>query len=138
GRKRCTDGSVRRKSTRATRRRTTTSPSLTNMKVNSPKHAKRTTRRSSSTRTIPSFVRTMSSSRKSMIARTAAKILSLAALVAFAAAGCTSIVEIPIETPIQAKLDVSPFSRVLVAGFVAGGSDDVDGNFQKGKDGKRK
>jgi len=36
--------------------------------------------------------------------------------------------EIPIETPIQPKLDVSPFQRVLVAGFIAGGSEDVDAN----------
>src|ERR1019366_9971074 len=36
--------------------------------------------------------------------------------------------EIPIETPIQAKLDVSAFQRVLVAGFVAGGSEDLDAN----------
>lgn len=36
--------------------------------------------------------------------------------------------EIPIETPIQPKLDVTPFQRVLIAGFVAGGSDDVDTN----------
>jgi hypothetical protein len=36
--------------------------------------------------------------------------------------------EIPIETPIQPKLDVTAFQRVLVAGFVAGGSDDVDAN----------
>jgi hypothetical protein len=36
--------------------------------------------------------------------------------------------EIPIETPIQAKLDVSAFQRVLIAGFVAGGTDDVDAN----------
>jgi hypothetical protein len=36
--------------------------------------------------------------------------------------------EIPIETPIQPKLDVSAFQRVLVAGFVAGGTDDVDAN----------
>jgi hypothetical protein len=36
--------------------------------------------------------------------------------------------EIPIETPIQPKLDVSAFQRVLVAGFVAGGSEDVDAN----------
>jgi hypothetical protein len=36
--------------------------------------------------------------------------------------------EIPVETPIKAKLDVSAFQRVLVAGFVAGGSDDVDTN----------
>jgi hypothetical protein len=36
--------------------------------------------------------------------------------------------EIPIETPIQAKLDVSAFQRVLIAGFVTGGTDDVDAN----------
>jgi hypothetical protein len=41
--------------------------------------------------------------------------------------GATSY-EIPIETSIQAKLDVSPFQRVLIAGFVAGGTDDVDTN----------
>jgi hypothetical protein len=40
----------------------------------------------------------------------------------------TDFYEIPIETPIQPKLDVSPFQRVLVAGFVAGGTDDVDAN----------
>ncbi len=37
-------------------------------------------------------------------------------------------VEIPVETSIQAKLDVSPFQRVLVAGFVAGGTEEVDAN----------
>jgi len=36
--------------------------------------------------------------------------------------------EIPIETPIKPKLDVTAFQRVLIAGFVAGGSDDVDAN----------
>lgn len=36
--------------------------------------------------------------------------------------------EVPIETPIAAKLDVSAFQRVLVAGFVAGGSDELDTN----------
>jgi hypothetical protein len=36
--------------------------------------------------------------------------------------------EIPIETPIQPKLDVTPFQRVLIAGFVAGGTEDVDTN----------
>ncbi len=36
--------------------------------------------------------------------------------------------EISIETPIQPKLDVSAFQRVLVAGFVAGGSEDLDTN----------
>lgn len=43
---------------------------------------------------------------------------------------CTSYYDVPIEMPIQAKLDVTPFSRVLVAGFVAGGADDVDANLE--------
>jgi hypothetical protein len=47
-----------------------------------------------------------------------------------AAIGCTNFYEIPIETPIQPKMDVTPFSRVLVAGFISGGSDDVDGNLE--------
>src|SRR5207247_4816996 len=55
--------------------------------------------------------------------------VALGALATLAAAGCgTDFYEIPIETPIQPKLDVSAFQRVLVAGFVAGGSDDVDAN----------
>ena len=58
--------------------------------------------------------------------------LVLAALTAGAAviiAACgADYYEIPIETPIQPKLDVSAFQRVLVAGFVAGGSEDVDAN----------
>ena len=45
-------------------------------------------------------------------------------------AGCANYYEIPIETPIKAKLDVSAFQRVLVAGFLAGGTDDVDGNLE--------
>jgi hypothetical protein len=57
-------------------------------------------------------------------------------LLAFAAAGIAALTlacgpssfEIPIETPLQPKLDVSAFQRVLIAGFVAGGSDDVDAN----------
>ncbi len=54
---------------------------------------------------------------------------------ALAALGAATIVacgpdtfEIPIETPIQPKLDVSAFQRVLVAGFVAGGTEDLDTN----------
>ena len=50
----------------------------------------------------------------------------LAAL--FVIACGTDYYEIPIETPIQPKLDVSAFQRVLVAGFVAGGTEDVDAN----------
>jgi len=45
------------------------------------------------------------------------------------AAGCgVEVYEVPVETPIPAKLDISAFQRVLVAGFVAGGSEDVDTN----------
>ena len=51
-----------------------------------------------------------------------------ACLAALAIACGTDYYEIPIETPIQPKLDVSPFQRVLVVGFVAGGSEDVDAN----------
>ncbi len=70
-----------------------------------------------------------------MIGRVPAKKASSVALVAsalllagFAIACGPDYFEIPIETPIQPKLDVSPFQRVLVAGFVAGGTDDVDAN----------
>jgi hypothetical protein len=55
--------------------------------------------------------------------------LSAVAALAFFAVACgTDYYEIPIETPIQPKLDVSAFQRVLVAGFVAGGTEDVDAN----------
>jgi hypothetical protein len=63
-----------------------------------------------------------------MTARTAAGISSLAGALALAA--CTSFYEIPIETPIQPKLDVSSFQRVLIAGFITGGTDDVDTNLE--------
>ena len=49
-------------------------------------------------------------------------------LAGFALACGPDYYEIPIETPIKPKIDVSPFQRVLVAGFVAGGTDDVDAN----------
>ncbi len=60
--------------------------------------------------------------------RSVAALASLVLLVA--AAGCTSFYEIPIETPIQPKMDVTPFTRVLVAGFIGGGTDDVDANME--------
>src|SRR5688572_8857941 len=63
-----------------------------------------------------------------MTARVARTLSSLLA-VAFAAA-CTNYYEIPIETPIRPKLDVTAFQRVLVAGFISGGTDDVDGNLE--------
>jgi hypothetical protein len=41
--------------------------------------------------------------------------------------GCASFVEVPVETPLQSKIDVSAFRRVLVAGFVTElGEADVD------------
>src|SRR5688572_24568854 len=70
----------------------------------------------------------MSSSRKSMTGRLARTICSVAAVVMTAA--CTNYYEIPIETPIRPKLDISGFQRVLVAGFIAGGTEDVDGNLE--------
>jgi hypothetical protein len=45
-------------------------------------------------------------------------------------AACTSYTEIPIETPIQPKLDVSAFQRIFIAGFIAGANEDVDANME--------
>jgi len=54
---------------------------------------------------------------------------AFAAACAVVAAACGGeLFEVPIETPIRAKLDVSAFQRVLVAGFVAGGNDELDTN----------
>lgn len=55
---------------------------------------------------------------------------SSALLAVFLTAACGGFYEIPIETPIRPKLDVSMFQRVLVAGFLAGGTDDVDANLE--------
>ena len=63
-----------------------------------------------------------------MTARSAATIASL--LVLCAVSACTNFYEIPIETPIQPKMDVSAFQRVLIAGFITGGTDDVDANME--------
>ena len=46
------------------------------------------------------------------------------------ASACTSYYEVPIETPLQPKLDVSRFQRVLIAGFLTGGTDEVDTNLE--------
>ena len=45
--------------------------------------------------------------------------LALAGAVLAAGVGCTSTFEVPIDTPIQAKLDVTPFSRVHVVAAAA-------------------
>src|SRR4051795_2587834 len=63
-----------------------------------------------------------------MTARSAATIASLVLLTAVSA--CTNFFEVPIETPIYAKMDVSAFRRVLVAGFISGGTEDVDANLE--------
>ena len=64
-----------------------------------------------------------------MTARGARTVVSLT--LAAMMGGCSSsYVEIPIETPIPAKLDVRPFSRVFVAGFATAGSEEVDGNLE--------
>jgi hypothetical protein len=63
-----------------------------------------------------------------MTGRISLKLLSCVA--ALGVAGCAGFYEIPIETPISAKLDVSAFQRVFIAGFLAGGTDDVDGNLE--------
>ena len=43
------------------------------------------------------------------------------------ACGCASFVEVPVETPLQSKIDVGSFRRVLIAGFVTDvGESDVD------------
>ncbi len=44
--------------------------------------------------------------------------------------GCATFYEIPIETALTPKLDISKFQRVLIAGFISGGSEDVDANVE--------
>ena len=58
-----------------------------------------------------------------------AKIVSSLAAVALTTA-CGGYSEIAIETPIRPTMDVSAFQRVFVAGFISGGSEDVDGNLE--------
>ena len=61
-----------------------------------------------------------------MTAKIAGAIGSL--VVALGSVACLNFYEIGVETPIQAKLDVTAFQRVLVAGFLSGGSRGVDAN----------
>ena len=60
--------------------------------------------------------------------RASLTLVGVALLTAFSA--CTSYTEIPIETPIQPKLDVSAFQRIFIAGFIAGANEDVDANME--------
>jgi hypothetical protein len=66
--------------------------------------------------------------RTGISSRRATRIAAACAVVALAAACGPAMFEIPIETPLQPKLDISAFQRVLIAGFVAGGNEDVDIN----------
>ena len=59
---------------------------------------------------------------------TASKVIASLALVA--TSGCTNFYEIPVETPLEPKLDVSDFQRILIAGFVVGGTKDIDANLE--------
>jgi len=60
---------------------------------------------------------------------TAKAVVAIASVsVALASAGCLSFYEIPVETPIQAKIDVTAFQRVLIAGFLTGGVKNIDPN----------
>src|SRR3990170_7896277 len=77
---------------------------------------------------MSSYGRISNCSRKSMTGRPSLKLLSC--VMAVGVAGCASFYEIPIETPIAARLDVSAFQRVFIAGFLAGGTDDLDGNLE--------
>ncbi len=44
--------------------------------------------------------------------------LAVPLLVGFVSLGCGGIIEVPVETPLQSKIDVSRFRRILIAGFV--------------------
>jgi hypothetical protein len=52
---------------------------------------------------------------------------TLALFAGLTALGCSSVLEVPVETPLQSKLDVTSFRRILIAGFVTDLADsDVD------------
>jgi hypothetical protein len=61
-----------------------------------------------------------------MTAKTVVAVASVA--IALGSAGCMSFVEVPVETPIHAKLDTTSYQRVLVAGFLGGGTKAIDTN----------
>lgn len=54
----------------------------------------------------------------------------IGSLAILSVAACTNYFEVPVETPLQPKLDASDFQRILIAGFVTGGSEDVDTNLE--------
>ena len=60
--------------------------------------------------------------------RTIARVAGVALLVV--ASGCTNYYEVSVETPLQPKIDVSRFQRILIAGFITGGTEEVDTNLE--------
>jgi hypothetical protein len=60
-------------------------------------------------------------------ARRRRRLPSLVLATVVGAPACASFVEVPVETPLQSKIDVGSFRRVLIAGFVTDiGESDVD------------
>ena len=53
-----------------------------------------------------------------------------AVLLLAATAACANYFEVPVETPLEPTLDVSRFQRVLIAGFLTGGTNEVDTNLE--------
>jgi hypothetical protein len=67
-----------------------------------------------------------------MIERLRKTVASLSLVAGALAVGCggSGSVEIPIQTPIAPKLNIAPFQRVYVAGFLAGANEDLDANME--------
>ena len=63
-----------------------------------------------------------------MTASTAAAVAVASVGLVLGASGCVTFYEIPVEIPLQAKIDVANFQRVLVFGFLSGGSNAIDPN----------
>lgn len=61
-----------------------------------------------------------------MTARIGVAIASLS--FALSSGACVHYYEVPVEVPIQARIDVTRFQRVLVVGFLAGGTPAIDPN----------
>jgi hypothetical protein len=67
-----------------------------------------------------------------MIERLRRTVASASLIAGLLAGGCGGggYVEVPIQTPIAPKLDITPFQRIYIAGFLASAHDDVDANME--------